>query len=357
MNKTICLVSPSLNLGGIERALVVLADFFARSGCSVTYISLLAGPHFYKLNSRIKLIEPHFFNRGGRLGKILFYPLMIRFIRKNINRVNPDAILTFGDVFNSLVLLSVLGLNYPIYISDRTSPEFILPFPIPLLKRWLYPKSAGFIAQTKRAEDFKKRQFGDKLRLRVIPNALREVKIYPNIERKKIILYVGRFSWEKCPARLIEAFNKIPERKGWTLHMAGSGPQLDEMKQLALSMGINKEVLFYGKVHNVDLLYAHAGIFVLPSLLEGYPNSLCEAMATGLPCICFDTIPYEELFTNGVDGLAISGDDSNSLTNTLMILMGNEQLRKSLGSEAQKSIKRLNVDKIGQKVLDFIFEG
>ena len=100
--------------------------------------------------------------------------------------------------------------------------------------------------------------------------------------------------------------------------MAGSGPLSNKMKQIVLDLNINDEVVFYGKVLEIDQLYARAGIYVLPSLLEGFPNSLCEAMAAGLPCICFDNIPYEEIFTNGVDGIAIKYEDIDGLTSTMI---------------------------------------
>ena len=353
--KSICIVSPSLKMGGIERSLVILANYFSQSNYLITFISCFGGERHFIIGNRVQLSEPRFRHTGSFLSTLVFYPKLLWYIRKKVKKANPDVILTFGDLFNSLVLISVIGLYYPVYISDRTSPEYHLPFPIPWLKQWLYPKSAGFIAQTKGAADFKKKQFGDKLRICVIPNALREIKLYPDLKRERIILFVGRFAWEKGPERLIRAFKEIPDRKGWTLHMAGSGPQLNEMRQMVSALGISKEVVFHGNMQDVDLLYARAGVYVLPSLLEGFPNSLCEAMAAGLPCVCFDTIPYEELFTHGVDGLVVRGDDINALSNTLKMLMDDEQLRKSIGSKAQKIQTRLNVEKVGQQVKDFIF--
>jgi GalNAc-alpha-(1->4)-GalNAc-alpha-(1->3)-diNAcBac-PP-undecaprenol alpha-1,4-N-acetyl-D-galactosaminyltransferase len=60
-----------------------------------------------------------------------------------------------------------------------------------------------------------------------------------------------------------------------------------------------------GEVDNVDLLLASASIYVLPSVLEGFPNALCEAMAGGLPVIAFDSIPYESIVDNGVNGIIL----------------------------------------------------
>jgi len=356
MSKSVCIVSPSLQVGGIERMLTVLANYFIRNGIDVIFISCLNKEKFYELNPDIQLIEPDFKRNKGIVNKLIYYPRVALFLRRKVLQLNPDVILAFGEWFNPLVLLALYRLKYPVYISDRTSPDFKFHFPIPQLMRWLYPKSAGFIAQTLRTADFKRKQFGNKLNIRVIPNALRDVKIYPDIKREKIILYVGRLSWEKGPERLIRAFGAIPNREGWQLHMAGSGPLLNKMKQLVANLNISNEVVFYGKVQDVDQLFARAGIYILPSLREGFPNSFCEAMAAGLPCICFDKIPFEEIFTNGLDGIAIRDGDLDALTANIIRLIKDKQLREQLGTNAREIRVRLNLESIGNQVINFIFE-
>jgi len=354
MKKSICIVSPSTNMGGIERALVLLANTFIEKDYKVDFISCLAGEHFYELRREICLIEPNFKRLPGLNSRLIFYPRLCLFIRRTIISKNPDAILSFGDWFNPIVLLSLLGLRYPVFISDRTSPDRY-GFPLEQVKTILYPRSTGFIAQTKRAADFKHKKFGQKLNIKVIPNALREVSLYSNISREKIILYVGRFAWEKAPELLIRAYKAIPDRQGWQLHMAGTGPLLKSMKALVADLNIKDEVVFHGKIQDIDSMFARAGIYVLPSVIEGFPNSLCEAMAAGLPCICFDSIPYEEIFTNGVDGIAIDSGDLDKLTSAMIELMNDKQLRETLGTRAKQIRNRLSVDIIGKQFTEFIF--
>lgn len=354
MSKSICIVSPSLKIGGIERALVVLTEYFVKQGHKVSFISCLSGDHFYELDPDINLIELDFKHSERSFKKLIFYIKIINALRKAIQKINPDVILTFGDLFSPIVLLSVINLDFPVFISDRTSPDYNFKFPIPQLKRWLYPKSKGFIAQTGRAADYKRQQFSDRLNIAVINNALRKVTLYPEINREKIILYVGRLEWEKGPDRLIEAFAKLNNKNGWKLHMAGSGPLLNKMQILAKGLNIFDKVIFYGKVKDIDALYARAGIYVLPSILEGFPNSLVEAMAAGLPVVCFDSIPWEEIFESGISGLVIKNGDIQGLTNTLQELINNEDLRRLLGQNALSIKDRLSIEKIGNQVLEFI---
>ena len=341
-------------MGGIERALSVLANEWVKQGFSVVYVSCLKSEAFYELRPEIQVEEPTFIRAGGVVNKLFFYPKLISYIRKQIKAHQPDVVLSFGDAFNPLALLALRNTNIPIYISDRTSPDYHFKFPIPQLKKWLYPKATGFIAQTSRAATYRRKEYGPTLRMKVIPNALREVLLYPTIDRQKTILYVGRFAWEKAPDKLIRAFAKLKDADDWILKMAGSGPMLEEMKLLADELGVSNRVIFLGQVTNVDALYAEAGIYVLPSVLEGFPNSLCEAMAASLPSICFPTIPYEELFLKPGMGIVCKESNSESLAYELKILIKKNELRMQIGENAKMISQTLNVSEIGDQYLEFM---
>lgn len=341
-------------MGGIERALTILSQYFVEKGNQVTFICCLQSEKFYKLNESIILIEPKYKRTNSKINKLLYYPRLVSYLRSNIKKAKADMVLSFGDVFNPLVLLAAKGLKIPVYISDRTSPDFAFKFPIPQLKKWLYPASAGFIAQTQRAKKYKEDNFNHQLNITVIPNAVRSVNFYPHLQRKKTILFVGRFSWEKDPEMLIRAFSELHNRQRWTLLMAGSGPLLNSMKLLARSLNIESDVVFLGDVSDIDKLYAEASIFVLPSVLEGFPNALVEAMSAGLAVIVFDTIPHEDFIIHDYDGMVVTPRDHIHLSKQIQSLIDSEKTRSRLGNNAVKIYERLNTNIIGQQVLDFI---
>jgi glycosyltransferase involved in cell wall biosynthesis len=118
---------------------------------------------------------------------------------------------------------------------------------------------------------------------------------------------------------------------------------------------IKARVVFLGKVQNVDLLMSESAIFVLPSRLEGFPNALCEAMAFGIPSICFDSIPVEALLTSGKDGIVVAENDIDSLAVAMKELINNPSLRNELGNNAKKIKDKLAVATIGKQVFDFMF--
>lgn len=350
-------MAPSRKMGGIERALSVLANEWAEQGFEVVYVSCLKSDPFYKLHKSIDVIEPNFKRSVGIFNKLTFYPRLILFIRKNVIQQNPNRVLVFGDFFSPVTLLALLSTKYPVYISDRTIPDYPFKFPIPQLKKWLYPKAAGFIAQTQRAKDYKIKHFGKKLNIEVISNALPEFAsnaIVTKLNNNKII-YVGRFAWEKDPEILIQAMffvaKKFPD---WKLEMAGTGPLLEPMKVLVEKLNLNSNVFFLEKVENVSSLYQSASILVLPSVIEGFPNTLIEGMSFGLSCVCFNDIPYEDIITNQIEGCIVTKRTPEFLAATIENLIENKDLREKLGSNAQFSVQRFDKEKISKKFLEFM---
>lgn len=350
----ITIVSPSLKLGGIERALSVLANYFVAQGHHVAFLSCLAAGRFYTLHPSIIIIEPGFKRSKSAINKVIFYPRLLWFIRKKVMQTKPEIVLSFGDNFNPLVLLALKGTGLPIFISDRTSPDFSFNKLVQLGKKWLYPTACGFIAQTQRAYDYKRRQFGSSFNMQIIPNAIKEIKVFADVERKPVILCVARLSKEKGPDRLLEAFAAMEQRYGWRLLFAGTGPMKYQLQERASVLWVADQVEFLGEVMDIDELLASASIFVLPSRLEGFPNALCEAMAAGLPVVCFDAIPHEALIKNAQTGLVIPEGDILAMAKALQWLIENPQERKRIAENAMQIKEQLSVETIGKRYLDFL---
>jgi GalNAc-alpha-(1->4)-GalNAc-alpha-(1->3)-diNAcBac-PP-undecaprenol alpha-1,4-N-acetyl-D-galactosaminyltransferase len=338
----ILIVAPSRKMGGIERALSVLANEWAEQGFEVVYVSCLKSEPFYHLHEKIQVVEPSFKRAGGIFNKLFFYPKLLRYLRNELKVHQPDRILSFGDFFNPLVLLAARGLKIPVYISDRTSADFKFPLYIKYLKQKLYPHASGFIAQTQRAYDAKRNQFGEKFNQTIIPNAIRPVSKI-DVPKENIILYAGRFSWEKNPKALIEAFAEIKNKKEWRLVMLGDGPLWNEMKSKTSKLGLENQIDFLGAVSDIDLWLNKASIFVLPSVLEGFPNALCEAMTAGLPVICFDSIAYESIIINNLNGIIVPFEELLKLTQMIEELMINEYLRNKIGYQASLKSKEWTI--------------
>lgn len=347
--KEIILVSPKLGIGGIQRALTNLANWFASNQYQVTFISCKNEKVFYDLDKKVKLIVPSKMHPGSSGNLIKHYYHIILFLRKEFKKSNATNIISFGDAFNPLVIIASIGLKKNVHISDRTSPDYNFKWYLKLLKNLTYKRSKTFIAQTSIAANWNIAKFDNKLNIVIIPNQVREVHIDVEAKKEKKILYVGRFAWEKNPEALIRAFGNITKKNGWKLIMLGDGPLLNKMISLSKELKLENEIEFTGQVENVDFYLSRASIYVLPSVLEGFPNALCEAMAFGLPCISSSKIPYNDIGTNDVDFVISNPDDLQEMSSKIEMLINDERMRLFLGNNAKKITERLLLNTIGKK--------
>ena len=341
--KEVILVSPKLGIGGIQRAMTNLANWFVNNGYQVTLISCKKEPLFYPLDPKVTLITPQKEHPGNQGNIIFHYIRIIFYLRKAFKANSSQHIISFGDVFNPLTLIASIGLKKKVHISDRTSPDFKFKWYVSFLKRFTYPYSTTFIAQTTRAANWNRNKYGKKLNIKVIPNSVRDIVLNDSLEREKYILYVGRFAWEKNPETLIRSFADMTNNDSWNLVMCGDGPQHNQMKKLVETLRISERVQFLGQVKEVDYFYNISSIFVLPSILEGFPNALLEAMSAGLPCVCFNSIPYEDIGVDGKNFLVANLNEKDSLKEKIELLMADEDMRKRLGSNSLVTSKKFNI--------------
>ncbi|WP_409771923.1 glycosyltransferase [Thermaurantimonas sp.] len=338
-------------MGGVERASVNTANALSELNFDVYYISLFNKLHFFKPNPNVKIIEPQGFNEYN-----LSFIKTILYLRNNIKKINPNYILIFGKIYGAFLAISLLGTHYSYYLSERSSPLYKWQFPFNWINRIAYslnpPK--GVIAQTSIAAEFQKKYYRNSI-VDVIPNIVREVKLYPDIQREKILLAVGRLNDHlKGFDLLLKALFHL-KNQDWMLHLAGGDGNTSNLKALALNLGINHRIKFLGKITDIDLLYAKAGIFVIPSRSEGFPNALLEAMSAGCCCVSFDFIAGpRDIIVDGYNGILVERENYKKLAEVLDYLIENEKLRNYLGNNAKKIIETHNGELYKKKLLQFL---
>lgn len=352
-SKKILVINNGIAGGGIERASVSLANYFGELGYEVNVLALYKTEHFYLLDERITLIEPQFtrecINRN-------FYVLkMMTFFRKIAKKIKPDVMLAFGEWTNPFIVLASFGLHIPLFLSDRMSPSLSLTPVHRFLKKTLYKKANGIIAQTHYAKAIIK-TLTNTSNIKVIHNPVNSIN-KTNCSIKNRIVTVGRLSKEKGHRYLIESFAKV-NNIDWELSIVGDGNEREALQSLADKLGVAERVIFHGHQRDFSLQLSEAQIFVLPSLSEGFPNALIEAMSLPLACISSNCIAGpNEIIQDGVNGLLVEPGDVNALANALNRLIENHELRGLLASGAYKVRESLAFDKIAKQYLDFIYQG
>ena len=346
----ILIINNGLSGGGIERASTTLANYYKEQGHNITVLALYPSDHFYKLHEEVKFIEPSFTREYNN--KIIYLIKMILFVRKQIKQISPDTILSFGEWTNPFVILANIGLKTPLYLSDRMSPELKLPYYNEVLKKNLYKKANGIIAQTNYARDqIYNRTKADNII--VIPNPVNVIE-RKNIEEKNIIVTVGRLSPEKGHKFLIDAFSRI-DNKSWLLSIIGDGPEYSKLVNLVNERGISDRVIFHGYQKDFSKELSEAKIFVLPSLQEGFPNALLEAMSIPLACISTKYMNGDsEIIENGVNGLLVEPSNSKQLCEAMNKLIENVNLRNNIADKAFEVRDKFNINVIAEKYIQFI---
>lgn len=177
---------------------------------------------------------------------------------------------------------------------------------------------------------------------RVVPNTVPEPAVLsePGIEKDKYkILAVARLVPRKNMLRVIEAFGRLArDFPTWNLQIVGDGQLRAHLEHQVKSLGLSERVDFAGEQSNVYPFYAGADIFVIPSLFEGFPLTLCEAIAHGLPAVGFSTCGGTKAqIIHQKTGLLCPGiDEAAELEEALRRLMQNRDERARMGLAAQQ---------------------
>jgi glycosyltransferase involved in cell wall biosynthesis len=266
--------------------------------------------------------------------------------------LQPDFVLSIGYQFNVLAIMATWLTGIPVFVSDRSNPKVRLPLITRIGRKLLYPWAKGVIAQTKFAKKVIERKVKNS-NVVVIHNPLKEISVPDGISRERIILNVGRLVKEKGQEHLLDVFAKL-DAPGWRLVVLGEGPLRKMLTQKACSLGIQEKVDFPGAIEDIDMWLARASIFVLPSLSEGFPNALCEAMAAGLACISFDCdMGPRDMIIDGENGLLVPVGDNQKLRAAISLLLNDPGLRKKIGTNARKIRMQLTKENTTWRYFDF----
>lgn len=351
MNKHICFIIPSLSAGGAERVVSILANHFFSTNYRVSIVCL-KNEVVYPIEKGVDIIFPDFKipRKLGTLLKVACY------YRKTINRIKPEIILSFLEFYNEITMLSLIGIKKKIYLFDRNNPylkeQNILQT---ILRKYLYPKANGVVVQTQIAYDYIK-QHKLNTNILVLPNPISDIKVDWMPGTNKIITCVGRLEAQKNQKYLIKLFSELPNDE-WMLQFVGDGSLRNELEEFVKFLNLEDKVKFLGTRKDVQNILSESTIFAFPSLWEGFPNALLEAMAVGVPCISnnCNTGP-SEIIQDGVNGFLVEIDNEEDFKNKLLLLMKNYELREEFSKNAKNIRSLYTANSISEKLIWFILK-
>jgi glycosyltransferase involved in cell wall biosynthesis len=175
----------------------------------------------------------------------------------------------------------------------------------------------------------------------------------------KIILYVGTFRPVKGLKYLIEAM-KIIDDKEKKLVIIGYGEEKTDLENLVKNLKLENCVTFIGKTPNNEIIryMASSDVFVLPSLSEGFPITILEAMASGLPIVATKVRGLPEILKDGQNGFLVEPANPEQIAEKVLLLLNDEKLRKIISKNNLEEVKKYDwkivIDKLENLYSDII---
>ena len=336
-------------IGGGESHLLSLMENIDRSKFHPVVLSFTDGPMVERLRAMgietevIYTEKPFDISKWGR-------------VKKFIKSHNIDIVHAHGTRANSNVLWASRSLGLPVAYtvhgwSFHQDQSFLVRTLRTLGEKYLTRKSTVNISVSASNQQSGKE---------VIPS-FESIVINNGIDQKKfnrdnhfadirkelglsaetiLVLFIARFTSHKQPLRLIEAFEKAQkELPGMHLLLVGEGDQRPEAVKMVGEMKLQDRISLWPFRLDVPDILAAADIFVLPSLWEGLPIGLLEAMSMGKAVLATRVDGTKEVVQNGRNGILVETTDLvNDLSSALVRLAGDASLRKELGQHAMETV-------------------
>ncbi len=374
----ILIVSRDIEIGGMQRAAITLAQNLVNAGISVDYFCLFKRrdpEEFKEIDARIKLFQPMYYRETTPKWFYIVYNYLR--LKSVSNQFKYDRILSFGEHFNGFNILALWSHRKRLFVLDRMNPELNCGFPNEYLRRNIYKYTKGLIAQT----DFAKEVLYLKTHhpnIRVIRNflslndtvikELQEARFENSLMESPLpqLLFVGRLSPEKGVSTLIEsALKLINDDAKFQLNIVGEGVLMDElMLKYSTAMATSKRttnenitpiISFHGAVSEPVGFFKSSHIFILPSLSEGFPNVLIEAMSAGMACIVSDRLKSKLPFLKGNENVVFfECENYMDLTDKINHILTDAVLWNKLSKNAMKLASWFQTDSILNEYLEVL---
>ena len=170
-------------------------------------------------------------------------------------------------------------------------------------------------------------------------------------EKIKVIGYVGRLSPEKNLLTLLSSIATIPKDYDLRLVLVGTGPLENSLRDFVNNNNIKDKVIFCGLRNDVRRILSALDIFILPSLTEGLPIAMLEAMAASRAIICSNIAAHQELVEHNKEALLINPNNQKEFKEAILLLCKNDSLREKLGSNAKLKASKFDEELIFPKIL------
>ena len=356
------IVIPTLDRSGAEKQFALLASHLPPAEFQVQVAVLVRGGPFEAMLQAGR-IPYSILHKRWRLD-----PVSILKVRRQIQKFQPDVVLSGLFSANSTVRLATLGMTRPpaVMISERCVDSWKSRWQL-WLDRQLQQRAQQLVANSASVLEFYAGTGFPREKIRVIPNGV-AVPDVPSISRQelchqlklpaeaRLTMFVGRLAAQKqlkCLVWAIQLLRQSDPRAYFLI--VGDGPEREELEFYARDVEALSHVRFLGHRPDAASLLHHCDVFWLASIFEGMSNSLMEAMACGKPVIVSDIPANRELVRHGIDGYLVNVGDSAGFSQYSERLFQNDALATRLGEAGRSRMtEEFSIETMVQRYLEAI---
>lgn len=355
---------PPRQLAGTEIATYNIAKHLAKLGHEVHIITSLdeglpkesAAEGFYI--HRVRVI------RKTILGFASFFINVFLVIRK----VNPDLVHAQSIALAAYALMIKVMLKKPYVVYGRGSDIYLSSRFYSLLSRLTLMNAGAVIAQTNNMKGAM--QEICERDIFVIPNGVNmdrfsrlsreESRSKLNIKGSDIILlFVGGLRSIKGVRYLVESMSIIKQESGNVrLLIIGDGKERQDLEKLATKLNLNECIHFVRQVPNevIPEYMISSDLFILPSLSEGFPVTVLEAMAAGLPIVITRVGGMPEIVREGENGFLVEPKNPGHIAEKVRLLLEDNELRWRISENNRKKAEQYSWERIARNIQEVYTE-
>lgn len=356
------------NPGGMERVLLNKLRWWVQRGgyeLMVVTTDQHGRPPFYEFPPEVKMVDLgiNYKDDNGRnpIAKTLGYLRRRRLHRAALTellmREKPDVVISLYPSESSFIpdiqdgSLKMLELHYNKLFRLQYNRKGLLGLADRLRTRQdekIVRRFDNFIVLTRQDADM----WGNLPNLSVMPNA---AVTMPHVEHQTgnhRVIAVGRLDYQKGFDRLLDAWALLPEplRATWHLDIFGQGEWEEKLKRQIDRLGIGTSATINKPTNAIFDEYAKSDFLVMTSHYEGFPMVMIEAMACGLPAVCFDFLcGPRDIIADGVNGRIVPEGDLQALASTMQQLMEHPEQLEEMSAHARKISEVYSQDSIMQR--------
>jgi glycosyltransferase involved in cell wall biosynthesis len=362
MNEKITFINSSMGMGGVPRVINLWANYFINKGYVIEITSNIDIPLFYDFDTRIKysVLGIDRFNQSSKV-RALF---KIYFFLKG--RKDETLIFNKALYINYLFLLKKVGLIDKslklIYFVHGGSSNFITMYDdkVNCKINYIFDEIIALHNDFSFQEEGSKRKFSNSLissqwsqikdKINYIPNPVtfrsEDIADY----NAKMVLAVGRLDPIKGFDLLIKSWSRVIKKyPDWKLKIVGSGEEKENLEKLVSSLSLQNYVFLIPQQEDIKSQYLTSSIYVMSSRKEGFGMVTIEAMECGLPVVAFSNVGSKFLVKNHINGLLCEVGDIDELSENIMKLVVNKDLRIKMSQKSIELVKVFYIENIAEK--------